>query len=139
MWPPPRRVPKPAPPAAPGPASQPAGPASAGEARALLRQGALPDAARAFAASLASGPRSRFSLQVLVACAPENVEKAIAAVPRDELFIVPVSVKGKECYRVCWGTYDSRPAAEAALRDLPAYFRQGGAAPRLAPLAELLP
>ncbi|HXK10241.1 MAG TPA: DUF4388 domain-containing protein [Vicinamibacteria bacterium] len=126
-------------PATPGPASKPNAPASAVDARALLRQGALPDAARAFAAALASGARNRFSLQVLVACAAENVQKAIAAVPRDELFIVPVSVKGKDCYRVCWGTYDTRIAAEAALRDLPSYFRQGGAAPRLAPLAELLP
>jgi septal ring-binding cell division protein DamX len=74
-----------------------------------------------------------------VACAPENVQKAVAAVPRDELFIVPVTVKGKECYRVCWGTYDTRPAAEAALGSLPGYFRQGGATPRLVPLAELLP
>jgi len=126
-------------PASPGAAAKPGPPGSAVDARALMRQGALSDAARAFAASLTPGARSRFSLQVLVACAPENVQKAIAAVPRDELFIVPVSVKGKECYRVCWGEYESRPAAEAALRTLPAYFRQGGAAPRLAPLAELLP
>jgi hypothetical protein len=128
----PKTTPTPAPP-------RPTSAAPAGEARALMRQGALPDAARAFAASLAPGARTLFSLQVLVACAPENVQKAIAAVPRDELFIVPVAVKGKDCYRVCWGTYESRPAAEAALRALPDYFRQGGATPRLAPLAELLP
>jgi septal ring-binding cell division protein DamX len=103
-----------------------------------MRQGALADAARAFNASLAPGARARFSLQVLVACAPENVQKAVAAVPRDELFIVPVTVKGKDCYRVCWGTYDTRAAAEAALGSLPAYFRQGGAG-CLSPLAEFLP
>jgi septal ring-binding cell division protein DamX len=105
----------------------------------MMRQGTLPEAARAFAASLAPGARSRFSLQVLVACAPDNVQKAVAAVPDDELFIVPVNVKGRACYRVCWGVYDTRAAAEAALGGLPGYFRQGGAVPRLAPLAELLP
>jgi hypothetical protein len=123
----------------PAPRATPAGPPPAGEARALLTQGALDQAARAFASSLAAGPRGRFSLQVLVACAPENVQKAVAATPAEELFILPVSVKGRACYRLCWGVYDTRPAAEAALAGLPAYFRQGGATPRLSPLAELLP
>jgi hypothetical protein len=67
------------------------------------------------------------------------VEKAVAAVPAGELFILPVSVKGKDCYRLCWGLYDGRPEAEAALGRLPSYFRQGGVTPRLSPLAELLP
>jgi len=119
------------------PRTTPAPPA--GNARALLAQGAYPDAARAFATSLATGPRGRFSFQVLVACAPENVQKAVSAVPADDLFILPVNVKGKDCYRLCWGVYDGRPAAEAALGGLPSYFRQGGATPRLSPLAELLP
>ena len=74
-----------------------------------------------------------------MACAPENVQKAVAAVPAEELFILPVNVKGRACYRLCWGVYDGRPTAEAALSALPPYFRQGGAVPRLSPLAELLP
>jgi septal ring-binding cell division protein DamX len=127
----------------PAPAARPAPPRTtpvpaAGDARALLAQGAYPDAARAFAASLA-GSRGRFSLQVLVACAPENVQKAVSAVPVEQLFILPVNVKGKDCYRLCWGVYDGRPEAEAALGALPSYFRQGGVTPRLSPLAELLP
>jgi hypothetical protein len=140
----PRATPTPAPPpratpAAPTPTPRPATAAGAGDARTLLRQGALPEAARGFAASLAPGPRSRFSVQVLVACATENVEKAVAAVPADELFVLPVNFKGRACYRLCWGVYDSRPAAEAALAGLPSYFRQGGSPPRVSPLAELLP
>jgi hypothetical protein len=122
---------------APTPTPTPA--PAVGDARALLRQGALPEAARAFASSLAPQARGRFSLQVLVACAPENVQKAVSAVPADELFILPVNVKGKSCYRLCWGVYDGRPAAEAALGGLPSYFRQGGATPRLLPLLDLLP
>ncbi len=74
-----------------------------------------------------------------MACAPENVEKAVGAVAGEALFILPTSYKGKACYRLCWGVYDSRPAAEAALASLPAYFRQGGTAPRVSPLVELLP
>ncbi len=129
----------PAPRPTPTPRATPAPAPPAGDARAMLAQGNLPDAARAFAASLGAGARGRFSLQVLVACAPENVQKAVSAVPAQELIILPVNVKGRACYRLCWGVYDSRPAAEAALGGLPSYFRQGGATPRLSPLAELLP
>ena len=102
-------------------------------------RGRCPRRPAAFAASLAPGARGRYSLQLLVACAPENVTKAVSAVSSDELFILPVSVKGRDCYRLCWGVYDGRPAAEAALSTVPSYFRQGGMAPRVAPLGELLP
>ena len=135
-------TPTPAPRSTPTPRPTPATPAPAapaGDGRALLRQGSLPEASRWFAASLAPGARGRYSLQLLVACAPENVTKAVSAVSSDELFILPVSVKGRDCYRLCWGVYDGRPAAEAALSTVPSYFRQGGMAPRVAPLGELLP
>jgi hypothetical protein len=88
---------------------------------------------------MAPEARGRFSVQVLVACDPVNVQKAVNAVAADELFILPVNVKGKACYRLCWGVYDGRPAAEAALPAVPSYFRQGGLVPRLSPLPELLP
>jgi hypothetical protein len=132
-------TPTPAPRPTPTPPATSAGPPPAGEARSLLARGALADAARAFAASMAPDARGRFSFQVLVACDPVNVQKAVNAVPAEELFILPVDVKGRACYRLCWGVYDGRPAAEAALSGLPSYFRQGGAVPRLSPLAELLP
>jgi hypothetical protein len=132
-------TPTPTPRPAPTPRATAAGPPPAAEARSLLAQGALADAARAFAASMAPDARGRFSFQVLVACDPVNVQKAVNAVPAEELFILPVNVKGRACYRLCWGVYDGRPAAEAGLSGLPSYFRQGGAVPRLSPLAELLP
>jgi hypothetical protein len=139
--PPPTPAPRPTatPRLTPAPRPTPAPVAPAGDPHALLAQGALPDAARAFVASLAPGARGRYTLQVLVACAPENVQKAVSAVPSQELFVLPVNLKGHACYRVGWGVYDSRPAAEAALRSLPSYFRQGGLSPRVSPLVELLP
>jgi septal ring-binding cell division protein DamX len=121
------------------PAAAPAPAAATGDARALLRQGDFPAAARSFATSLSAGGSGRFTLQVAVACAAENVQKAVAAVPAEEFFVLPVSVKGKDCYRLAWGVFDSRAEAEAARAGLPAYFRQAGATPRVAPLAELLP
>ena len=132
-----------APTPAPAPATAAARPAAApatppGDGHALLAQGALPDAARAFARSVAAGPRSRYTAQLLTACSPENVQKAVGAGGSD-LFILPVSVKGVACYRVCWGLFADRPAAEAALSGLPAYFRQSGVRPRLSSIAELAP
>ncbi len=124
---------------APTPAPKPVPAAAAsGDGHALLRQGAFPEAARSFAASLAPGARGRFSQQLLTACAPETIAKAVQAVTADELFILPVAFQGRSCYRLCWGVYDSRAAAEAARASVPEYFRQG-TSPRLSPLNELLP
>ncbi len=140
--------PQTAPPARPTPAPRPtatphAAPpssASAGaSARVLLGRGSLPEAAREFAASLRSGARTRFSVQILTACAPETVQKAVSAAGSEELLILPVALNGRACYRLCWGVYDDRRGAEAALAAIPSYFRQGGAKPRISPLAELLP
>jgi hypothetical protein len=126
----------------PPPPSQPAAAtasAATGNGPALLRQGALADAARSFAASLAPTARGRFSHQLLTACAPETIAKAVGSVAGDELFILPVTLQGRSCYRLCWGVYDSRASAEAARPSVPSYFTQGGVTPRLAALPELLP
>jgi septal ring-binding cell division protein DamX len=133
-------VPTPSPAATPRPAATAAPAAtSQGDARALLRAGSFAEAAQSFAASLTPGARGRFSHQLLTACAPETIAKAVQAVTSDELFILPVKFQGRSCYRLCWGVYDNRTAAEAALGSVPAYFRQGGTSPRLSPLPELLP
>jgi septal ring-binding cell division protein DamX len=141
----PAPTPRPTVAATPAPTPRPATPApavassSAGDARALLRQGSPAEAARAFAATLAPTARGRFSHQLLTACAPETIAKAVEAVRADDLFILPVTFQGRSCYRLCWGVYDSRAAAEAARASVPGYFRQSGASPRLSPLHELLP
>jgi septal ring-binding cell division protein DamX len=105
----------------------------------LLKAGSLQEAARTFAGSLAAGPRSRYSVQLLTACSPQTVQNAVAAVDGGELFILPVQFQGRACYRICWGVYGSREQAEAAASAVPAYFRRGGAHPRPSPLAEILP
>jgi hypothetical protein len=108
-------------------------------ARGQLRQGQLDDAARGFAAHLRSAPAPTASIQLLVACAPETVQKAVAAVDAAELFILPVSFKGRDCYRMCWGLYESSANASSSVRSLPEYFVKGGATPRVMTRAELLP
>ena len=113
--------------------------ASGGDARGLLRAGGYAGAARAFAAELQKGARGKHTVQLLVACSEETVQKAVAAVPADDLFILPVNYKGRACYRLCWGVYRSEPEAASAEGSLPDYFRRGGATPKVSPLADLLP
>ena len=131
-------------PPAPAPTPTPAPPApepvaASGDALALLRQGDLDGSARQSAADLAASAAGRFAIQALVACAPETVHKAVAAVGDDQLFILPVNYKGRDCHRICWGVFDQREAAEAAARSFPAYFRENGISPRIQPLVDLLP
>jgi hypothetical protein len=115
------------------------GPISLAQARALLRQGQFTQAARGFASNAKAAPAGTLSVQLLVACAPETVEKATANVDSPELYILPVSYQGRECFRLCWGMYPSQPRAAAGLRALPPYFRAGGASPKIMPIAGLLP
>jgi len=137
--------PKPRTPPAPVLAVPPSGPRptsvspALANGRALLRQGSFAEAAQSFAGSLAPGARGRFSYQLLIACVAETITKAVDAGAADELIILPVTYQGRSCYRMCWGVYDDRAAAAAARGSVPAYFRQGGASPRLFPLAKLLP
>jgi septal ring-binding cell division protein DamX len=123
----------------PTPAAAQAQPAPAGNPLALLRQGSLDGAARGFAATLSANSTGRLAIQALVACSPETVHKAVQNVPGDELFILPVNYKGRDCYRICWGVYADRAAAETAARQFPAYFRENSISPRIQPLVELLP
>jgi septal ring-binding cell division protein DamX len=142
--------PPPAPPtpaaarATPGTVPTPAPAASAGtqtlaEARALLRRGQHKEAARVFANSLRQSAPGGFSIQLLVACSDETVGKALAAVPDPDLYILPVNYKGRPCFRVCWGLYDSEQRAESATRAVPDYFRNSGTTPRVVPTSGLLP
>lgn len=113
--------------------------APAGDALALLRQGNFDESASAFASLLAPAAQDSYSIQVLAACSPDTIRKAAQNVTEDDIFILPVLLNGRPCYRVGWGVYDSRASAEAGARDLPTYFRQPGINPRIQPLVELLP
>jgi hypothetical protein len=144
---PPSAAPRPAPSAVASAAPPPptpaperaAAPADLNTSRALLRQGRLDEAARGFAGNLRKAPASTFSVQLLVACSPETVQKALASVNSPELFIVPVHYQGRDCFRMCWGLYPSGNRALSAARTLPEYFRASGVKPKILATGELLP
>lgn len=89
---------------------------------ALVASGRLGDAARA---GQARASRGGWALQLMLACDAQNLKRAFAAVPSDDLFVVPA--KGREgCFKVLWGHYDDRDAAAAARPRVPAHFSNAG-------------
>ncbi|HEY6548973.1 MAG TPA: hypothetical protein VI589_13750, partial [Vicinamibacteria bacterium] len=108
-------------------------------ARQLLDRHDYAAAANGFAQAIRKSPEARYSVQLLVACSDETVEKALQNAAAPELLILPVSYKGRSCYRLCWGLYDSESRADSATRSVPSYFREGGAKPRVSATAGLLP
>jgi len=117
------------------PATQPAPPAD--DARALLQAGSYPEASRVFASDLKAAGAGAATIQLLIACSAETVQKAVQNVGAMELVIVPHRFEGKDCYRLCWGIYPSTQQATAAVRSLPAYF--SAQRPRVVRAAEITP
>jgi uncharacterized protein DUF4388 len=109
------------------------------DARGLLSAGHYPDAARAFATSARAAGKGAAVIQLFVACSAETVQKAVDNASGTELLILPVSYKGRDCYRLGWGIYPSQARAAAAVRTVPEYFRSGGAAPKVLAVSEALP
>ncbi len=126
-------------PTTPSPLIRRPGGGSLVDARSALQKGAFSEAAREFASSLRSVGPGSYTVQLLVACAEETLAKASQNVSAQEFFIVPVEYKGRSCYRVCWGVYDSETRAHAAVPTIPEYFRKGGASPKAVSTASILP
>ena len=126
-------------PTAASPRAVAATPAPRVDGSALLRAGRYPDAARAFAQATRAAGKGSAVIQLLVACSTDTVQKAVESASSPELFILPVSLKGRECYRLCWGLYPSEGRAASALRGVPEYFRQGGANPKVVGASEVVP
>jgi len=139
--PPPVRPPATTPTTVPAAATRPAPAvhAAAGDPRGLLRAGSYADAARGFAGTTRAAAKGSTVIQLLVACSTETVQKAVENAGGPELFILPVSLKGRECYRLCWGLYPSEARASQALRTVPEYFRSGGATPKVVAASDVVP
>ncbi len=99
--------------------------ASPARIRRLVLAGRIDEAARAGRSWASGRPRDEWTFQVLLACQPGTVERAYRKVIDPGLVLLPARLAdGRSCYRVCWGTFPSREAAAASLRDVPAYFRR---------------
>ena len=102
-----------------------------------LDQGDAAGAARQFESFLLAGNPGRFTLQVMIACQEDTVKGArTRAGADDSLFILPYSLKGRSCYRVCWGVYADVESARAAVSAVPAALT-GATSPLVVPLSRL--
>ena len=80
-----------------------------------------------------------FTLQIAVACRRETASRILERASRSaELFVLPATVGGQECFRFCWGTYASRDEAVKAA-DLPAALRAGMERPGVRRIDEVEP
>jgi hypothetical protein len=130
-------------PAAPAPAEPPAVPS--GDAASdltpgerLLDAGAVDRAADAFARTLSALPAETLTLQMMIACEAETVHKArLGTRPESGLFVTPITVRDRSCYRVLWGLYPTRAEAETAAQSPPSYFAAAGIHPAVVPLGRV--
>jgi septal ring-binding cell division protein DamX len=136
---PPSIVPVATPPPVTAATPKPAPPAGGPDGHALLRAGNYPAAAKAFVTSTRLAGQNAAVIQLLIACSTETVQKAIDSGNASQLVILPVNFKGRDCYRLAWGVYPSSSKATAALRDVPEYFRNGGATPKVLGASEVVP
>ena len=77
----------------------------------------------AMAHDYAAKPNGKFTVQFEIVCDPSNIRKALREGSKNVWF-VPISLKGRPCYRVFWGRYETRAAAERGMRDIPAALRE---------------
>ncbi|HEV7922044.1 MAG TPA: DUF4388 domain-containing protein [Thermoanaerobaculia bacterium] len=78
--------------------------------------------ARDFAAK-ASGA---YTIQFELVCEPASIGKALKA-GGGSVWFIPTSYRGRSCYRVFWGRYDTKAAADQAVGQIPASLREGAA------------
>ena len=131
-------LPTPAPKSTPAPTATPA-PAVAARATPAarpaaggydaLKAGRLAEAAAAFE-SVAQSKSAEFSVQLLVACSPQTIEKAILNDASTELFILPATIGGKPCQRLMRGFFKTNDEAARAVASLPGYYVAEGAKPK---------
>lgn len=130
-----------APPAAPAPKTPspaPVAPLGSG-ARDLLQAGKYPEAARAFQSEL-KGTKAAFTIDVEIACQPETIQKGFAASQGNSAYmVVPYNFRGRNCYRVLWGTYATQKEAESALQKIPAHFLGDQHPPKVVPWSAVRP
>ena len=98
-----------------------------------MKAGRLAEAAAGFESALKSHA-DQFSVQILVACSPQTIEKAIQNDPSPELFIVPATIAGKPCHRLMRGFFKTNSEAAAAVSALPGYYTIEGARPKAVPV-----
>ncbi|HEX7810235.1 MAG TPA: SPOR domain-containing protein, partial [Thermoanaerobaculia bacterium] len=86
----------------------------------------------AMARDFAANASGNFTVQIQILCETSNLDKAM----RDggtNVWFVPQTISGRPCYRVFWGRYATRDAAQSALANIPASLRDRNSAVKAVP------
>ncbi len=103
----------------------------------LLQSGRIPQAAFAWKQETANR-KSKFTIQLLIACQEKTVLESLQAVPdAKDFLILPLQYKGQSCYRVLYGLYETEREAQSAATRLPPVFLQQASPARAVPLQKI--
>lgn len=81
--------------------------------------------------------RDAWTAQIAALCSEDSVAALVrSSGGSDRLYLLPMTISGRSCFRVLWGTYATQGAAASA--DLPATLR-GKEKPRPIAVAGILP
>ncbi len=85
------------------------------------------------AAAAADAPQGHhWALVVDMGCEPQDLQRVLKKAQQNPKALRPVSVNsdgGSPCWQLVWGRFSSQRAADQAIRDLPAAFRETGFEP----------
>ena len=104
----------------------------------LARVGKLPEAAVQWRRNLLS-QTGKFSIQLEIACQEKTVLDALISLDYSkDMIVVPMDFRGKACYRVLFGVFNTAGAAESAKTGLPQEFLRQPSPPQVVPIARVL-
>jgi hypothetical protein len=96
----------------------------------MMRGGDYPAAADYFREHLRRFASSKYTIAVGLFCKLDNVAQIVGSVTGfEQLFLIRLRLRGRECYGVYWGLYDSQFDAQQEIGSLPAALRAAGQAP----------
>ena len=72
-----------------------------------------------------AGMEDRFTSHLMLACDWDNTRRHMEGAGwHDNLYLLPAEFNGQDCFRLCWGVYPTREAAEAEGEILPYLTRE---------------
>jgi hypothetical protein len=130
----PTAAPSPRPTARPAPTPAPRQAAAGAAGRPRSRQGWIERAERD-RKSAAADREARFTVQLELACEIPSLTEAYAHDrPAGSMWVTTTSYRGRTCFRVFWGRYPSREAAEGGLAAAPGFFSTPRNRPMVVPI-----